>query len=114
MIFNGIKMIIALFIFTISCLMIIREGINRDLLNENRKIKQLNEQITKLYQNEQDKTDTLYRIIFHIRQQLSLLKLKECPEEEFKNIPFEIIEWINMLERISNGEEDESGIEKAN
>lgn len=114
MTFNGIKMIIALFIFTISCLMIIREGINHNLLDENRKIKQLNEQITKLYQNERDKTDTLYRIIFHIRQQLSLLKLKNCPEEEFKNIPFEIIEWIDMLERISNGEEDGNEIKKTN
>ena len=50
----------------------------------------------------------LYRIIFHIRQQLSLLKLKECPEEEFRNIPFEIIEWIDMLEKVNNG--DENGI----
>ena len=67
-----------------------------------------NKQLLGLYQNEQDKTDTLYRIIFHIRQQLSLLKLKECPEEEFRNIPFEIIEWIDMLEKVNNG--DENGI----
>ena len=57
-----------------------------------------------------DITDTLYKMICHIRQQLSLLKLKECPKEEFKNIPFEIIEWIDRLERISNGEDD--GIHK--
>lgn len=70
----------------------------------------MNKQILELYQNEKDKTDTLYRIIFHIRQELSLLRLKNCPEEEFKNIPFEIIEWIDMLEKVSNGDED--GIHK--
>ncbi len=66
----------------------------------------MNKQILELYQNEKDKTDTLYRIIFHIRQELSLLRLKNCPKEEFKNIPFEIIEWIDMLEKVSNGDEN--------
>lgn len=97
-------------IFIAMCCYCISQGINRYLLKELDKQKQLNKQILGLYQNEQDKTDTLYRIIFHIRQQLSLLKLKECPEEEFKNIPFEIIEWIDMLEKVSNGEEN--GIHK--
>lgn len=97
-------------IFTGMCCYCISQGINKDLLKELDKQKQLNKQILGLYQNEQDKTDTLYRIIFHIRQQLSLLKLKECPEEEFKNIPFEIINWIDMLEKVSNG--DENGIYK--
>ena len=97
-------LIIAIFIATCCCC--ISQGINRDLLKELDKQKQLNKQILGLYQNERDKTDTLYRIIFHIRQQLSLLKLKECPEEEFKNIPFEIIEWIDSLEKISNGDDD--------
>lgn len=93
-------------IFTGMCCYCISQGINKDLLKELDKQKQLNKQILGLYQNEQSRTDTLYRIIFHIRQQLSLLKLKECPEEEFKNIPFEIIEWIDMLEKVSNGDED--------
>lgn len=97
-------------IFTGMCCYCISQGINKDLLKELDKQKQLNKQILGLYQNEQSRTDTLYRIIFHIRQQLSLLKLKECPEEEFKNIPFEIIEWIDMLEKVSNGDED--GIHK--
>lgn len=97
-------LIIAIFIAT--CCYCISQGINRDLLKELDKQKQLNKQILGLYQNERDKKDTLYRIIFHIRQQLSLLKLKECPEEEFKNIPFEIIEWIDMLEKVSNGDEN--------
>lgn len=93
-------------IFTGMCCYCISQGINKDLLKELDKQKQLNKQILGLYQNEQSRTDTLYRIIFHIRQQLSLLKLKECPEEEFKNIPFEIIEWIDMLEKVSNGDEN--------
>ncbi len=93
-------------IFTGMCCYCISQGINKDLLKELDKQKKLNKQILGLYQNEQSRTDTLYRIIFHIRQQLSLLKLKECPEEEFKNIPFEIIEWIDMLEKVSNGDED--------
>lgn len=93
-------------IFTGMCCYCISQGINKDLLKELDKQKQLNKQILGLYQNEQDKTDTLYRIIFHIRQELSLLKLKNCPEEEFKNIPFEIIDWIDMLEKVNNGDEN--------
>ena len=97
-------------IFIGLCCYCISQGINKDLLKKLDKQKQLNKQLLGLYQNEQDKTDTLYRIIFHIRQELSLLKLKECPEEEFRNIPFEIIEWIDKLEKVSNGEEN--GIHK--
>lgn len=95
-------------IFIGICCYCISQGINRDLLKELDKQKQLNNQIMALYQNEQDKTDTLWKIILHIRQELSLLKLKECPEEEFRNIPFEIIEWINILEKTGKG--DENGI----
>jgi hypothetical protein len=98
--------VVIIAIFTTLCCFIISEGLNKDLLKELDKQKQLNNQIMALYQNERDKTDTLYRIIFHIRQQLSLLKLKECPEEEFKNIPFEIIDWIDMLEKVNNGDEN--------
>lgn len=93
-------------IFTGMCCYCISQGINKNLLRDFDKQKQLNKQILKLYQNEQDKTDALYKIIIHIRQQLSLLKLEECPEEYFKQIPFEIIEWIDMLEKVSNGDED--------
>lgn len=97
---------IIIVIFLILCFYCISQGINKNLVGEIDRQKKLNKQILGLYQNEQDKTDTLYRIIFHIRQELSLLKLKNCPEEEFKNIPFEIIEWIDMLERVSNGDDD--------
>lgn len=97
-------------IFVGICCYCISQGINKNLLRDSDNQKELTKQVWGLLQNEKQKTDTLYRIIFHIRQQLSLLKLKECPEEEFKNIPFEIIEWIDMLERTSNGEDD--GIHK--
>ncbi len=93
-------------IFTGMCCYCISQSINKDLLKELDKQKQLNKQILGLYQNEHDKTDTLYKIIFHIRKQLSLLKLKECSEEELKNIPFEIINWIDMLEKVNNGDDD--------
>ena len=68
--------------------------------------KEITKQTLALLQNEQDKTDTLFKIIFHIRKELSLLKLKDCPEEEFRNIPFEIIDWIDKLEEINNGDEN--------
>lgn len=92
--------------FTGMCCYCISQGINKKLQKELDKQKELNKQLLGLFQNEQDKTDTLYKIIFHIRQQLSLLKLKECPEEEFKNIPFEIIDWIDLLEKESKGVND--------
>lgn len=100
--------------FTGMCCYCISQGINKIFQKELKKQKELNKKVWELLQNEKQKTDSLYRIIFHVRQQLSLLKLKECPEEEFKNIPFEIIEWIDMLERISNGEEDGIGIKTTN
>lgn len=93
-------------VFIGMCCYCISQGINKELSKETNKQKELNKQVWGLLQNEKQKTDTLYKIIFHIRQQLSLLKLKECPEEEFKNIPFEIIEWIDMLEKVSNGDEN--------
>lgn len=94
--------------FTGMCCYCISQGINKNLLRDLNKQKELNKQVWGLLQNEKQKTDTLCRIIFHIRQQLSLLKLKECPEEEFKNIPFEIIEWIDALEKINNGDIDDN------
>lgn len=88
------------------CCYCISQNVNKEILKHLGKQKDLNKQIVGLYQNERDKTDTLYKIIFHIRKELSLLKLKECPEEEFKNIPFEIINWIDMLEKVNNGDEN--------
>lgn len=102
--------VILITIFTVLCCYCIGQGINRKLLKEFKNQQKLNEQLLGLFQNEQSKTDILYKVIFHIRNQLSLLKLKDCPEEEFKNIPFEIIDWINTLEELNNGDED--GIHK--
>lgn len=93
-------------IFTGICCYCISEGMNKNLLKEIDRQKGLNKQILELYQIERDKSDTLYRIILHIRRELSLLKLKNCPEEEFRNIPFEIINWIDKLEKVSNGDDD--------
>lgn len=93
-------------IFTGICCYCISEGMNKNLLKEIDRQKGLNKQILELYQIERDKSDTLYRIILHIRRELSLLKLKSCPEEEFRNIPFEIINWIDKLEKVSNGDDD--------
>lgn len=93
-------------IFVIVCLFIISEGINKTIQRELDKQTQANKQLLGLYQNECDKTDTLYKIIKYIKSQLSLLGLPECPEEELKSIPFEIVGWIEQLEKINNGEDD--------
>lgn len=97
-------------LFIILCIYMISEGINHDLEKELVNQKEINKQLISLLQNEKSRTDTLYKIVFHIRNQLSLLKLKNCPEEEFRNIPFEIIEWIDLLEKTSK--EDDNGVHK--
>lgn len=97
---------ILLCILAIVFVWCISAGVNKSIMNSLIAQKKITKQILALLQNEQDKTDTLYRIIFHIRRELSLLKSKDCPEEEFKNIPFEIIDWIDKLEKINSGDED--------
>lgn len=103
---NELMFGILLCLLVIVFIWCIVEGVNKDLINKLSKQKETNQQILGLYQTECDKTDTLYRIILHIRHELSFLKQKNCPAEEFKNIPFEIIEWIDTLEKVSNGDED--------
>ncbi len=93
-------------IFVGICCYCVSQGINKGLAKELEKQKELNKQFIGLYQNEQSRTQTLWAIIKHIREELSLLKLKECPKEEFKNIPYEIIEWINVLEKTDRGNEE--------
>ena len=99
------SLVITIFV-GISCYCI-SQGINKRLAKELENQKELNKQFIGLYQNEQSRTQTLWAIIKHIRQELSLLKLKECPEEEFKNIPFEIIDWIDVLEKTDRGNEED-------
>lgn len=106
---NIIEILCGAFLLTIFiglCCYCISQGINKGLAKELEKQKELNKQFIGLYQNEQSRTQTLWAIIKHIRQELSLLKLKECPEEDFKNIPYEIIEWINVLEKTDRGNEE--------
>lgn len=106
---NIIEILCDAFLLTIFiglCCYCISQGINKGLAKELEKQKELNKQFIGLYQNEQSRTQTLWAIIKHIRQELSLLKLKECPEEDFKNIPYEIIEWINVLEKTDRGNEE--------
>ena len=57
-----------------------------------------NNTLYKLYQNECSKTDTLKKIIKEIQRELRLTQLKECPPEELKQIPKEIIAWIDLLD----------------
>nr|DAR26656.1 MAG TPA: hypothetical protein [Bacteriophage sp.] len=96
-----ISKIVITLLFTIGCLGIIIEGINKSMIEYNKKREQLYNILLEQYQQECKKTDTLYKILFQIRHELSFLKLKDCPEEEFRNIPFEIIDWIDKLEKIS-------------
>ena len=102
--------IIFVAIFVAACCFMISEGINKQKQKLLEKQKELNKQIFGLYRNEQDRVDILWKIILHIRQELSLLKLKECPDEELKNIPLEIINWIDLLEKVDRG--DNNGIHK--
>jgi uncharacterized protein YlaN (UPF0358 family) len=92
--------IILIPIFIILGCYLISEGINRKMQEQLDKQTQSNKQLLALYQNKVDEVDTLYKILKHIQSQLSLLGLPECPEEELRNIPFEIVGWITQLERI--------------
>lgn len=65
-----------------------------DYLNE------YNKDYKALYETKCNEVDTLYRIINQIYNELSLLKLKDCPEEEFKNIPLELCYWLEKLDKI--------------
>lgn len=89
--------VVLITIFIGICCSCISQGINKQLGKELKELKKLNKQLLGLYQNEKSKTDTLYRILKYIKSQLSLLGLPECPKEELKNIPFEIVGWIEQL-----------------
>ena len=63
----------------------------------------LNEYVTdykKLYEIKKSENDLLYRTIKQIYTELKLLQLKDCPEEEFHNIPLELCQWIEKLMKI--------------
>ena len=87
-------------IFVILCCLIISKGINTQLGKERDHQKKLNKEVLNLYQNKQLEVDMLMAVLRHIKEQLLLLKLKDCPLEEYKNIPLEIADWIEKLEQI--------------
>lgn len=84
--------VITIFLLITVSLFFIINMIDDKILRENEKIKLL-------YENEQNKTNTLLAIIHEIQRELRFTQLKECPEEELKQIPKEIIEWIDILEQ---------------
>lgn len=100
--------LIPIFIVLICCL--ISEGINKQLQKQLDTQIKFNKQLLGLYQNEKDRTDALYKILKHIKSQLSLLGLPECPIEELKNIPYEIVGWIEQLTKIE--ENRNNGVQK--
>lgn len=52
------------------------------------------------------KEEVFCKILKHIEGQLSLIFLKECPEEEKEAIPKEICDWIDrLLKEINDGKE---------
>lgn len=63
-----------------------------------------------LYENKVSEVDTLYSILIRIKNDLSLLKLKNCPEEEFHKIPLEICDWIEKLDKIKKETGVKNGI----
>lgn len=97
-------------IFVGLCCYCISANINKELQQELDKTKKLNNQILTSYQNECIVSDSLYKILKQIKSQLSLLGLPECPEDELKRIPFEIVGWIEQLIMIE--EERNSGLHK--
>lgn len=74
------------------CVFFIINMIDEAILNNN-------ENLNLLYNLEQTKTKTLIEIMHEIRRELRLTQLKECPIEELRNIPKEIIEWIDELDK---------------
>ena len=74
------------------CLWFIVHMVDKAIINENIALR---EWISLKEQKEQ----ALWNIMKHIQNQLKLTQLKECPIEELKQIPKEMIEWIDELEK---------------
>lgn len=53
--------------------------------------------VLRLYLQEKNRTKYLSKAMKHIRSQLRLTQLKECPKEELKQIPKDMIDWIDEL-----------------
>ena len=72
------------------CLTCVINLIDNKLLSENERLVEVNKQ-------EKRKVDILINILREISRELKFTQLKECPKEELKTIPKEIIYWIDEL-----------------
>lgn len=82
-------------IFIVICLYFIIHMIDKKTLNRNEQLSDLNKAYAR-------KAELLLKIIYEIQRELKFTQLKDCPKEELRQIPKEIIEWIDEL---FNGEE---------
>lgn len=103
-------MIIFKVLIVVICVCFIVTTIDKENINIINKLSNNNRKLISLFQNEHDKSDTLYRILIHIKDELTLLRIKECPEQEKIDIPNEIIDWIEELKKIKEG--NNNGISK--
>lgn len=89
--------------FIICCLWIISEGINQNLEKELKNQKEINKKIIETYQLEHK---AMYDFLKMIKMQLEILKMKNISKEQFKKIPFEVINWIdNLLKQVEEDDE---------
>ena len=89
---DKVMLIILIFLLIITCLHIIKSRLEKAIVEENKAL--LN-----IIQCKNQENELLYRILRQVRNDLALLKLKDCPEEEYKNIPLELLEWLEELFR---------------
>lgn len=85
--------VVLIIAFVIVCLWVITAGLEKGLISSNIALRNL-------LTSKEKESETLYKILKQVHHDLSLLKLKDCPEEEFKNIPYEIIHWLEELIKI--------------
>lgn len=92
---NITKAIIITVIFLVSLFFIIT-NLNKKICKDN---------VDLQIENENYKKDNiiLAKVIVQIYRELCLLKLKNCPEEEFHNIPLELCDWLENLMKGNNG-----------
>lgn len=83
--------IICIAIIIVICLYFIIKMIDDEILKRN-------EELVNLYTIQYNTINTLKKIIKEIQRELKFTQLNECPKEELKQIPKEIIEWIDLLE----------------
>lgn len=82
--------VVLIIAFVIVCLWVITAGLEKGLISSNIALRNL-------LTSKEKESEILYKILKQVHHDLSLLKRKDCPEEEFKNIPYEIIHWLEEL-----------------